>query len=74
MKMQEKLLNVDEAAQLTGLRPATLRKLAWQRRIRSFKILGSLRFKASDLEDLIIERPPIDDTGPQSTSKESTSR
>ena len=53
----EKLLTAKEAAELTGLHPATLRKMAWQRRIRSFKILGALRFKRSDLEQLIIERP-----------------
>jgi len=53
----EKLLSAKEAAELTGLHPATLRKMAWQRRIRSFKILGALRFKRSDLEQLIVERP-----------------
>ena len=55
--LEEKLLNAQEAAELTGLHPATIRKMAWQRRIRSFKILGSLRFKRTDLEELIIERP-----------------
>ncbi len=53
----EKLLNAEEAAALTGLNPATMRKLAWQRRIRSFKVLGCLRFRQSDLEQLIVERP-----------------
>ena len=57
MTMTEKLLSADEAAELTGLHPATLRKMAWQRRIRSFKVLGALRFKQSDLEELIVERP-----------------
>lgn len=55
--MTKKLLSADEAAELTGLHPATLRKMAWQRRIRSFKVLGALRFKQSDLEELIVERP-----------------
>jgi len=55
--MEERLLTADEAAQLTGLHPATLRKMAWQRRIRSFKVLGALRFKQSDLEELVVERP-----------------
>ena len=50
-----KFLTVDDAAQITGLHPTTI--LAWERRIRSFKILGALRFKRSDLEELIVERP-----------------
>ncbi len=53
----EKLLSAKEAAELTGLHPATLRKMAWQRRIRSYKVLGALRFRMSDLEALITERP-----------------
>ena len=53
----EKLLSAEEASELTGLHPATLRKLAWQRRIRSYKVLNALRFKESDLEALIVERP-----------------
>ena len=57
--MEETLLTAREAAQLTGLHPATLRKMAWQRRIRSFKILGALRFKRCDLEELIVERPAL---------------
>ena len=53
----EKLLTAEEGAVLTGLHPATLRKLAWQRKIRSFKVLGCLRFKRGDLEELVVERP-----------------
>jgi len=55
--MKEEYINAEEAAKLIGLHPATLRKLAWQRRIRSFKVLGALRFKRSDLEELVVERP-----------------
>ncbi len=55
--MEEKLLTAKEAAEFMGLHPATLRKMAWQRRIRSFKVLGALRFKRSDLEELVVERP-----------------
>ncbi len=55
--MSEKLLTAEEASELTGLSPNTLRKLAWQRRLRSFKVLGALRFKRSDLEELVVERP-----------------
>ena len=61
----EKLLTAEQAARVTGLSPATLRKLAWQRRIRSFKVLGALRFKRSDLEELIVERPAIGQKGNQ---------
>ncbi len=61
----EKLLTAEQAARVTGLSPATLRKLAWQRRIRSFKVLGAVRFKRSDLEELIVERPAIGQKGNQ---------
>ncbi len=59
----EKLLSADEAAEVTGLHPTTIRRLAWQRRIRSFKVLSALRFKRSDLEELIIERPAKNQVG-----------
>jgi excisionase family DNA binding protein len=55
----EKLLTAEEGAEITGLHPTTLRKLAWQRRIRSYKVLGALRFKAEDLEELIVERKAL---------------
>ncbi len=61
--MEERLLTAKEAAELTGLHPATLRKMAWQRRIRSYKVLGCLRFKRRDLEELIVERPAERETG-----------
>ncbi len=54
---EENFLTADEAAQITGLHPTTIRKLAWERKIRSFKVLGAVRFKRSDLEQLIVERP-----------------
>ncbi len=56
----EPFLTADEAAVITGLKPATLRRLAWERRIRSFKVLNALRFKRSDLEELIVERPALE--------------
>ncbi len=55
----ERLLSAEEGSQITGLHPTTLRRLAWQRRIRSCKVLGALRFKRCDLEALIQERPPL---------------
>ena len=57
---KEELLTAGQGSRVTGLSPATLRKMAWQRRIRSFKVLGALRFKRSDLEALIQERPAKD--------------
>ena len=57
--MQEEalFLTANEGALITGLHPSTLRRMAWERRIRSFKVLGALRFKRDDLEALIVERP-----------------
>ncbi len=57
--LNEKLLKADEAAQLVGLHPATIRRLAWQGRIRSYKVLGALRFRRQDVEELIVERPAL---------------
>ena len=57
MRIDKRYLTADEASAVTGLRPGTLRKLASQRRIRSYKVLGALRFREEDLEQLVIERP-----------------
>ena len=57
MPRENLLLSAEEAAVLVGLHPATLRKLACQREIRSFKVRGALRFKKEDIEALIVERP-----------------
>jgi len=63
--MQEEalFLTAKEGYLITGLRPATLRKMAWEGRIRSFKIMGAVRFRRADLEALIIERPAKDPVG-----------
>jgi len=63
MREEGLFLTADEAALITGLRPATIRKMAWERRIRSFKIMGAVRFKRSDLEALIVERPAKEKVG-----------
>ena len=63
--LTEKLLSAIDAAELVGLQPTTLRKMAWQGKIRSFKVLGALRFKRSDLEALIVERPAVGQKGNQ---------
>ena len=57
MREEEQLYTSDEAARITSLSPLTLRKMAYERRIRSYKVLGALRFKKEDLESLIVERP-----------------
>lgn len=56
----ERYLSAEEGGKLIGLSPSTLRKMAWKRRIRSFKVLGCLRFRREDLERLIVERPAAD--------------
>ena len=50
--MKEEYISAEEAAKLIGLHPATLRKLAWQRRIRSFKVLARIMHKS-------LEKGPI---------------
>ena len=58
--MTEEFLSADQAAEVISLHPNTLRKLAWQRRVKSYKVLGALRFKRSDLEGLIVEREAVE--------------
>jgi excisionase family DNA binding protein len=54
------LVNVNEAARLTGLDKSTLYKLARQGRVRSFKVLGSaLRFDRTHLQALVAERQSL---------------
>ncbi len=57
--IRPKLVSAVEGSRITGLQPETLRRLAWERKIRSFKVLGALRFKPEDLEALIQERPVL---------------
>ncbi len=53
------LVDVNQAARLTGLDKGTLYKLARQGRLRSFKVLGTaLRFERADLMALVEERAP----------------
>lgn len=54
------LVDVTEAARLTGLDKATLYRLARQRRLRSFRVLGrALRFDRKDLSRLVEEQSPV---------------
>jgi excisionase family DNA binding protein len=61
-RVTDRLLRVDEAADLLSVAPPTLYQWAYQRRIPVVKLLGrALRFKESDLQKLIAEgiRPPL---------------
>jgi excisionase family DNA binding protein len=50
----DRLLRVDEAADVLGVKPATLYQWAYQRRIPVVKLMGrALRFRESDLVKLI---------------------
>lgn len=53
---EERLLDVQEAAALLGVRPATLYQWAYKRKLPVVKLFGprgALRFRLSDLEKLI---------------------
>lgn len=68
------LIDVGEASRLTGLDKTTLYKLARERRLRSFKVLGTaLRFDRSDLLKLVQERPEaVPDMSPPTREGEMT--
>ena len=58
----DRLLDVNEAAAILAVRPATLYQWAYQRRIPVVKLMGrALRFRESDLQKLIAEgiRPAL---------------
>ena len=51
---RDDLVDVNEAARITGLKPATLYKLARQHRVRVYRVLGrAVRFLRSDVEALV---------------------
>jgi excisionase family DNA binding protein len=52
-----KLVDANEAASLTGLRPQTIYRLARQGRLKSFRVLDrAVRFDRADLLALVSER------------------
>lgn len=56
--MEHVLIDITEAARLTGLAKSTIYKLARERTLRSFKVLGTaLRFDRADVVNLVQERP-----------------
>jgi len=58
----DRLLNVEEAAALLGLKPSTLYTWASERRISTVKVGRALRIRLSVVEQLIrdCERPALD--------------
>ena len=59
---QDRLLDVNEAAAMLGLKPCTLYQWAYERRIPVVKLFGrALRFKLSTIQKLIAdsERPAL---------------
>ena len=48
-----KLLTVDQVAELTGWRPATIRQKVWRRELDYVKLGRSLRFKEETIKRLI---------------------
>jgi excisionase family DNA binding protein len=57
----EKLLTVDEAAQLLGVRPQTLYLWVAQKRIAHRKIGRLVRFRECDLEEFVNQhRQPVE--------------
>lgn len=63
---EDRLLTVDEAATMLGLKPSTLYQWAYQRRIPIVKVGRALRFKLSELRATISagERPALRGMGP----------
>jgi len=58
----DRLLDVNEAATLLGLKPSTLYQWAYKRQIPTVKLFGrALRFKLSEIQKLIAksERPAL---------------
>src|SRR5262245_50863113 len=61
---EDRLLDVEEAARLLGLKPGTLYQWAYKRRIPVVKLFGprgALRFRLNDVEQLIKDslRPAV---------------
>ena len=60
--MEDRLLDVNQAAELLGLKPSTLYQWAYERHIPVVKLFGrALRFRLSTIEKLIAdsERPAV---------------
>ena len=53
----DEIVNVVDGASVIKIRPGTLRKWAADGRVASLKIGGALRFRVSDLLEMIKVRP-----------------
>ncbi|PSH04624.1 MAG: helix-turn-helix domain-containing protein [Acidobacteria bacterium] len=51
--MARKLMNLEEFAEMTGMKPSTVRQKVWRREIEYVKIGRSVRFKPETAEKLI---------------------
>jgi excisionase family DNA binding protein len=55
------LVGINDATRITGLDKGTLYRLARQRRLRTFRVLGrALRFERADLLNLLVPRGDSD--------------
>jgi excisionase family DNA binding protein len=50
---RERLLTVDELAELVGWKPATVRQKVWRRQIEFVRVGRSIRFRPESVEKLI---------------------
>ena len=50
---RERLLTVDELAELVGRKPATVRQKVWRRQIEFVRVGRSIRFRPVSVEKLI---------------------
>ena len=46
-------LTVDQVAERTGWRPATIRQKVWRREIPFYRLGRNIRFKEADIEQLL---------------------
>ena len=59
MVQVEKLLTIEQAAELLGMRPVTIRMWAASRRIARVKLGRSVRIPESEIEERLIEHSLI---------------
>jgi hypothetical protein len=55
----DRLVRIQEASAISGRAVPTLYRMAWARKIRTYKSGGCLLFRVSDLVGLIQERPAL---------------
>jgi excisionase family DNA binding protein len=67
-----KMLTVSQAAQVLGVKPATVRSWIWKRQIGYVKISRSVRIPADEVDRLIVcgTRPAVSSRRPEGSSGE----